>query len=319
MGLLKRFSNKVLGRSTGIVIGLVVLMVFFSVVSSSFLTVTNMMNLTRQVSINAIIAVGMTIAIISGGIDLSVGSIVAFVSVIVASALVNWSLPIWLAILVGIGLGALIGGINGALISVAGVPPFIATLGTMTAFRGITYLYSGGYPIYGLPTKFSWFGAGYVAGIPVPSILMFFAAIVMHFLLTRTPFGRSVYAIGGNEEAAHLSGIRVTRNKLFVYVVSGALAAVGGIVLTSRLRSGLPTAGVGYELNAIAAVVLGGTSMNGGEGGVVGTLFGALLMGILSNGLNLMNVDPYVLEVITGAIIVLAVLSDSWKKKTGRA
>ena len=191
----------------------------------------------------------MTIAIIGGGIDLSVGSIVAFVSVIVASALVNWQLNMWLAILLGIALGVLIGAINGVLISVFGIPPFIATLGTMTAFRGLTYLYTGGYPIYGLPTQFAWFGAGYVAGIPVPSILMFLIAVVVHFILNRTTFGRAVYAIGGNPEAARLSGIRVTRNKLYIYVASGALAAVSAIVLTSRLCSGLPTAGVGYELN----------------------------------------------------------------------
>jgi|LFRM01.1.fsa_nt_gb ribose transport system permease protein len=315
MTILKKLQSSFLGRSTGIFIGLVCLMVVFSIMSSSFFTLNNIMNLTRQVSISAILAVGMTIAIIGGGIDLSVGSIVAFVSVIVASALVNWQLNMWLAILLGIALGALIGAINGVLISVFGIPPFIATLGTMTAFRGLTYLYTGGYPIYGLPTQFAWFRAGYVAGIPVPSILMFLIAVVVHFILNRTTFGRAVYAIGGNEEAARLSGIRVTRNKLYVYVASGALAAVSAIVLTSRLRSGLPTAGVGYELNAIAAVVLGGTSMSGGEGGVVGTLFGALLMGVLSNGLNLMNVDPYVLEVITGTIIVIAVLSDSLKKK----
>lgn len=302
-------------RETGIGLALIGLVVLFSVLADSFFTVNNLLNITRQVSIMGILSVGMTIAILSGGIDLSVGSVVAFVGVVTASLIVSYSMPVWLAVVVGLALGALLGAINGALISIAGIPPFIATLGTMTAVRGLTYVYTGGYPVYGLPSEFAWLGAGYVAGIPVPTILMFIVAIAAYFLLTRTPFGRSVYAIGGNEEAARLSGIRVVRSKVLVYTVTGLLAAMSAIVLASRLRSGLPTAGNMYELNAIAAVILGGTSISGGQGGVLGTLFGALFMGVLSNGLNLLNVDPYILEVITGGVIVAAVLADSLKRK----
>lgn len=302
-------------RVAGIATGLVALVILFSILSDAFLSVNNLLNITRQVSIMAILSVGMTITIISGGIDLSVGSIIAFVGVVVAGALTSWSLPIWLAILVGIAAGAAIGGVNGGLIAFAGVPPFIATLGTMTAFRGLTYVYTDGYPIYNLPRGFAWFGAGYIAGIPVPTILMFLIGAIIYIVLTKTPFGIHIYAIGENEVAARRSGVRVVRTKLFAYIASGVLAAISAIVLTARLKAGLPTSGFTYELTAIAAVILGGTSISGGEGSVIGTILGALLLGVLSNGLTLLNVEPYVLEVITGTVIVIAVLVDSLKNR----
>jgi ribose transport system permease protein len=302
-------------RLAGIATGLVALVVLFANLSEPFLSVTNLLNITRQVSILAILSVGMTIAIISGGIDLSVGSIIAFVGVVVAGALTNWALPVWLAIVVGLLVGALIGAVNGSLIAFAGVPPFIATLGTMTAFRGLTFMYTDGYPIYNLPRSFGWLGAGYVAGIPVPTILMVIAGAVAWVALAKTPFGVHIYAIGANETAARRVGVRVVRTKLLAYIATGVLAAVSAIVLTARLRAGLPTSGFTYELTAIAAVILGGTSISGGIGSVVGTILGALLLGVLSNGLTLLNVEPYVLEVITGAVIIVAVLLDSLKNK----
>ncbi len=302
-------------RIAGIATALLALMVFFSFASDAFLSVNNLLNVTRQVSIMAILSVGMTIAIISGGIDLSVGSIIAFVGVIVASAMTDLSLPIWVAVLFGLATGAAIGFGNGALVALAGVPAFIATLGTMTALRGLTYLYTDGYPIYNLPTAFAWLGAGYVAGIPVPTILMLLVGAVAYVVLSRTPFGIHIYAVGENETAARRVGVRVARVKLLAYVACGILAAISAIVLAARLRAGLPTSGFTYELTAIAAVILGGTSISGGQGSVIGTILGALLLGVLANGLTLLNIEPYVLEVVTGGIIIVAVLMDSLKHR----
>lgn len=309
------FRRLLQARLVGIALGLLALIVLFSILSDSFLSVNNLLNITRQVSIMGILSVGMTVAIISGGIDLSVGSIIAFVGVVVAGLLVTFALPVWLAILLGLAVGGLIGGLNGSLIAFAGVPPFIATLGTMTALRGLAYVYTGGYPIYGLPSNFGWLGAGYVLGIPFPTILMFLVVAIAYVVLAKTPFGIHIYAIGENEVAARRVGVRVVRTKLFAYIVSGVLAAVSAIVLAARLKAGLPTSGFTYELTAIAAVILGGTSISGGGGSVIGTLLGVLLLGVLANGLTLLNVEPYVLEVITGAVIIVAVLVDSLRNK----
>ncbi len=314
-GLRSAFQYLFRARLVGILAGLLALIVLFSILSGSFLSVNNLLNITRQVSIMGILSVGMTVAIISGGIDLSVGSTIAVVGVVVAGLLVNFALPVWLVILLGLGVGCLIGAFNGSLIAFAGVPPFIATLGTMTALRGLAYVYTGGYPIYGLPANFGWLGAGYLAGVPFPTILMFVIGAVFYIVLTKTPFGIHVYAIGENEVAARRVGVRVIRTKLFAYVISGALAAVSAIALAARLKAGLPTSGFTYELTAIAAVILGGTSISGGGGSVIGTLLGALLLGVLANGLTLLNVEPYVLEVITGAVIIVAVLVDSLRNR----
>ena len=302
-------------REAGIFIGLAGLTILFSIIIPSFLSVKNILNITRQVSIIAILSTGMSLAIISGGIDLSVGSVVAFVGVIVADLMVTYSLPVYIAILVGLLIGAILGAVNGFFIAYIKIPPFIATLGTMTAVRGLTYVYTQGYPIYGLPHAFGNLGAGYILGIPVPTIIMFLIVIITYLLLRKLTLGRSIYAMGGNELAAKLSGIPVDKRKLIVYTIVGGITALSGIILAARLRAGLPTAGQGYELTAIAAVILGGASINGGEGSVLGAIMGALLLGILENGLNLLNINSYILQVITGAVIIFAVFIDRINNK----
>jgi ribose transport system permease protein len=274
----------------------------------------NIFNVLRQVSINALIAFGMTFVILTGGIDLSVGSILALASALTAGLLTNGMDPM-LAILIGLLAGAAMGAFNGLIITKGKVAPFIATLATMTIFRGLTLVYTDGRPITGLSdsTLFVLLGKGYLGWIPVPVIWMLAVYFIMYFMLKKTVFGRRVYAIGGNEEAAILSGIRADRVKLWVYTITGTLSAFGGIILASRLNSAQPTAGVTYELDAIAAVVLGGTSLSGGRGWIFGTLIGALIIGVLNNGLNLMNVSSFYQQVVKGGVILLAVLLDRKK------
>ncbi|KIA81519.1 ABC transporter permease [Chromobacterium piscinae] len=297
-------------------IALVLVAVGLSVMSPDFLTVNNLLNVMRQVSINALIAFGMTLVILLGGIDLSVGSILALSSVLTATLLRAGVDPL-LATLLGILAGAAMGLFNGLVISKGKVAPFIATLASMTILRGLALVFSNGSPITGFDSElFSMLGGGYVAGlVPVPVVWMLILFAGFWFLLKKTVFGRHVYATGGNEEAARLSGVKVDRVKLWVYTTSGAMAAMAGVVLTSRLNSAQPTAGTGYELDAIAAVVLGGTSLSGGRGWIFGTLIGALLIGVLNNGLNLLGVSSFYQQVIKGAVILLAVLLDRSNKK----
>lgn len=273
------------------------------------------MNVLRQVSINALIAFGMTFVILTGGIDLSVGSILALTGAVTAGLLASGMDPI-LAMLIGLILGAVLGAINGIIISKGNVAPFIATLATMTIYRGLTLVYTEGRPISGLgdSVSFQMIGKGYFLGIPVPVVTMAVAFGVLYFILKKTTFGRRVYAVGGNEEASRLSGIKVGRIKIYVYALTGALAALASLILTSRLNSAQPTAGNMFELDAIAAVVLGGTSLTGGRGWIVGTLIGALIIGVLNNGLNLIGVSSFFQQVVKGAVILLAVLID--RKKT---
>ncbi|MBX9299098.1 ribose ABC transporter permease [Chromobacterium piscinae] len=297
-------------------IALVLVAVGLSVMSPDFLTVNNLLNVMRQVSINALIAFGMTLVILLGGIDLSVGSILALSSVLTATLLQAGVAPM-LATLLGILAGAAMGLFNGLVISKGKVAPFIATLATMTILRGLALVFSNGSPITGFDSElFSMLGGGYVAGlVPVPVVWMLILFAGFWFLLKKTVFGRHLYATGGNEEAARLSGVKVDRVKLWVYTASGAMSAMAGVVLTSRLNSAQPTAGTGYELDAIAAVVLGGTSLSGGRGWIFGTLIGALLIGVLNNGLNLLGVSSFYQQVIKGAVILLAVLLDRSNKK----
>ncbi|WP_046158459.1 ABC transporter permease [Chromobacterium vaccinii] len=297
-------------------IALVLVAVGLSVMSPDFLTVNNLLNVMRQVSINALIAFGMTLVILLGGIDLSVGSILALSSVLTATLLQAGVDPM-LATLLGILAGAAMGLFNGLVISKGKVAPFIATLATMTILRGLALVFSNGSPITGFDSElFSMLGGGYVAGlVPVPVVWMLLLFAGFWFLLKKTVFGRHLYATGGNEEAARLSGVKVDRVKLWVYTASGAMSAMAGVVLTSRLNSAQPTAGTGYELDAIAAVVLGGTSLSGGRGWIFGTLIGALLIGVLNNGLNLLGVSSFYQQVIKGAVILLAVLLDRSNKK----
>ncbi|RQO71599.1 ribose ABC transporter permease [Aquitalea sp. FJL05] len=297
-------------------IALVLVSVGLAVLSPDFLTVANLLNVMRQVSINALIAFGMTLVILLGGIDLSVGSILALSSVAIAT-LIQAGVNPMLATLLGVIGGGLMGLFNGLVISKGKVAPFIATLASMTILRGLALVVSGGSPITGFNSDlFSMLGGGYVAGLlPIPVLWMLIMFGLFAFLLKKTVFGRHVYATGGNEEAARLSGVKVDQIKLWVYTLSGAMSAMAGVVLTSRLNSAQPTAGSGYELDAIAAVVLGGTSLTGGRGWIFGTLMGALLIGVLNNGLNLLGVSSFYQQVIKGVVILLAVLIDRSGKK----
>lgn len=287
-------------------VGLIVVCLVMTFASDSFLSLGNLENIGRQVSINAIIAVGMTYVILTGGIDLSVGSVMALAGTIAAGLMVsglNAALALIVALLIGLGFGAG----NGIFVAFAGMPPIIVTLATMGIARGLALIYTGGYPVDGLPSWVGFFGNGHVLGVQTPIVIMVIVYAVAWVLLEWVPFGRYVYAIGGNEQATRLSGVRVARAKLLVYAISGLTSAIAAIVLTSRLMSGQPNAGIGFELDAIAAVVLGGTSIAGGRGSVIGTLLGALLLGVLNNGLNMVGVNPYVQTVIKGGIILLAI------------
>lgn len=295
-------------------IGFAILFLLMAGLNDSFLTVNNLTNVARQVSINAIIAVGMTCAILTGGIDLSVGPVMAL-SGSIAAGLMLGGIPIPLAMMAALVIGALFGLANGACIAYLRMPPIIVTLASMGIARGLALLYTGGYPISGLPDMFSFFGRGSVLGIQVPVLIMVGVYILAYLMLNHLPFGRYVYAIGGNEEAARLSGIRVPRYKVLVYVVSGTTAALAGLVLTSRLMSGQPNAGEGFELDAIAAVVLGGAAISGGRGAIIGTLVGAMMLGVLNNGLNLMSVSPYIQNVVKGGIILAAIYLSSSRRK----
>jgi len=309
-------TNKATLQKLGPFIALLVIAVGLSIVSPDFLRVDNLLNVMRQSSINALIAFGMTLVILLGGIDLSAGSVLALSSVIIASLLQSGTPPV-VATLAGIVAGGLMGLVNGLIISKGKVAPFIATLGTMTVLRGLALVMSNGSPISDFNSDFfSMLGGGYVARlIPIPVVLMLIVFGIFWFVLKKTVFGRHVYATGGNAESAKLSGVKVDRVQLWVYTISGVMAAIAGVVLTSRLNSAQPTAGTGYELDAIAAVVLGGTSLTGGRGWIFGTLVGALLIGVLNNGLNLLDVSSFYQQVIKGGVILLAVLIDRGNKK----
>lgn len=291
-------------------IGLLILVIVLSLMSPYFLTIPNLLNIVRQVSIIAIISFGMTMVILTGGIDLSVGSMLAFSGAIAAGMMVNSGLNVFLAILIGLAAGTALGLFNGIAVAKAKLPAFIVTLAMMTIARGFTLIYTNGRPISGFKESFRFFGAGYLAKIPIPVVIMFIFLVVIFVLLKKTPLGRYIYAIGGNEKATKLSGINTDKIKIAVYGLNGFLAAASGIILTSRLNSAQPMAGEGYELDAIAAVVLGGTSLSGGRGGVIGTIIGALIIAVLNNGLNLLNVSSFYQLVAKGAVILLAVFLD---------
>ena len=310
---------------------LLALMVVFSVAEPRFLSALNLLNVMRQISITGLIALGMTFVILTGGIDLSVGSVVALAG-LVAAALSKGSSgntlslddavivgsPVWIAagaaMLVGLGAGL----IQGLAITRLNVPPFVVTLGGLSVFRGAALLYSGGGPISAFDAPYRYFGQGRLAGIPVPVIIFLVCAVVCAIVLRGTRFGRHVYAVGGNAEAARLSGLRVRGITLAVYVIVGLFSGLAGFVLSSRLNSAEAVAGTGYELTVIASVVIGGTSLFGGVGGVAGTVVGAALIGVLLNGLVLLNVSPYIQQIIVGVIIVLAVAFDRLAKGSRR-
>lgn len=306
-------------------IGLVVLAIILSLLSDTFFTAANGVNVIRQVSVNVCIATGMTLIILTEGIDLSVGSVLALCGAITAgllkfglkvpSANLYIGFTILGAILAAILVGTLMGWFNGFFITKCKVPPFIATLAMLTIARGLTMLYTQGQPISNLGDSFAYIGSGSFIGLPVPVWIAIVVVLLAVFITRKTKLGRYIYAIGGNETAARLSGIRINRVKIIVYSLGGALAAVGGIIVTSRLNSAQPNAGVNYELDAIAAVVIGGTSLSGGKGTIWGTVIGAVIIGVLNNGLVLLNVSPFWQQVVKGAVILLAVIIDQAGEK----
>jgi len=298
----------------GILLGLFVLMIVFAALSPSFLTATNLTNILIQTGTNAVIAAGMTFVILTGGIDLSIGSLLALSSVIGARYMADGG-SIILGVLIMLAIGVGLGLFNGLFISRAKYPPFIATLASMWLFRGLAYVYTGAQAITRLPRDFRLLAMGSVFGIPNIVVIIAVVYAVAHFVLARTTFGRHVYALGDNEEAARLSGVNVNRVKTLVYVLSGFSAALGGVIYTSRLFSGQPVAGQGYELNAIAAVVIGGTSLSGGMGGVLGTLVGALFIATLTNGLVLLNVSAFWQQVCMGVVVLGAIGLDQYRKR----
>jgi len=301
-------------RQIGTLSGLLSLCFVLWILSPYFLTVSNLLNIAEQTSIIAVVAAGMTFVIITAGIDLSVGSVLAFSGVVMASSLAaGRSIPLALAIGLSVGLVCGIG--NGVLISVGRLPPFIATLGMMSIARGAALMFTQGRPISGFSETFRSIASTDVLGVPFPVIVMIGVYLVSHLVLARTKLGRYAYAIGGNETAAHLSGVNVRLYKTAVYGLSGMCSALAAVLLTARLNSAQPIAGIMYELDAIAAVVIGGTSLMGGEGTVAGTLIGALIIGVLRNGLNLLAVSSFIQQIVIGSVIVIAVLLDTFFKR----
>tara|TARA_R100001143_G_scaffold63591_1_gene73044 strand:- start:68777 stop:69730 length:954 start_codon:yes stop_codon:yes gene_type:complete len=306
------FNNQNLDqmRQFGTFFGLIALCLLFTILSPYFLTTSNLLNVAQQSSIIAVISVGMTFVIITAGIDLSVGSVLAFSGVVMASVL-HAGLPIPIGILVGLGVGFSCGLLNGLLVSYGKIPPFIATLGMMSIARGAGLWFTDGRPISGFDDSFRYLASGEIFYIPVPVIIMIIVYVIAHLILTKTKMGRYTYAIGGNEKAAVLSGINIKFYLNIIYGIAGLLSALGAVMLTARLNSAQPIAGIMYELDAIAATVIGGTSLFGGKGTVIGTLIGALIIGVLRNGLNLLGVSSFIQQIVIGSVIIGAILLDT--------
>ena len=318
-----KFLEQVKRFQSVLALGLMVLAL--ALMSDKFLTVDNSLNVLRQICANLCLSIGMTIIILSGGIDLSVGAVLALSGAVAAGLLKNgFSIPgtnIFIevtvsgAILAGLVVGAALGWFNGFVITRFKLPPFVATLGMLSIARGLTMLWTGGFPITLLGSKFDYMGTGQLFGLPMPVIISAALVVVFMVLMKRTRFGRNIYAVGGNERAATLSGLNVNRIKLMVYILGGALSGVAGLLVTARLDSATPNAGLGYELDSIAAVVIGGTSLNGGRGTIMGTVLGCLIIGVLNNGLVLLQVSPFWQQVIKGLVILLAVAVDKMGSK----
>lgn len=293
-------------------IGLVILMIIFSIMKPKFISPDNLLNLLRQTSINGLLAIGMTFVVLTGGIDLSVGSILGASGMFAALvAQKTTGLPWWLAVLAGLGIGLLLGTINGAVVAYFKVPAFIATLGMMSIARGVTFMATDARPVPGLNSSFLVIGGGSIGSIPIPVIILAAVLAICFVFLYKTRYGRHVYATGGNETAARVSGIKVKKIKMSAYMVAGVLSGLAGIILTSRVTSGLAQSGQGYETDAIAAAVIGGNSLSGGRGHLWGTIVGFLIIGVLNNGLDMLAVSSYWQLVIKGVIIVSAVMMDS--------
>lgn len=301
-------------ENLAILVAFIILCVGLSIATPAFFTKDNILNVLRQVATNSNLAIGLTMAIIIGGIDLSVGAILAFSGLLCAS-FISDGMNLGLAVLLAFTLGALFGLLNGLIIAYTNMPPFVVTLATQNIARGIVNVYANGQPISAMNPVFNFLGVGYFLGIPLPVIYSFVLLAVMILILGRSKFGRQLYAVGGNEEAARFSGINIKKVKIIVYTLCGALASFSGIILAARMYSGQPTAGDGFELDAIAASVLGGVSFSGGVGKLGGTIIGVLVLGVLTNGLNLLNINSFWQYIIKGIIILLAVYLDILKKR----
>lgn len=305
--------------------GLILLSIYFTVTAPNFMTSNNMINVARQSSINIILATGQTLVILSGGIDLSVGAVMALAASVSAVCMTYYGVSFWIGMTIGILTGAFAGLISGVVITKGRVPDFIATLGMMSAARGVALLVTGGLPVPShnivhqmkayLPDQLIWLGGGKLFGLPTAFLAAVLVVILGWFIARYTRLGRSLYAVGGNKEAARVSGINIDFSKISVYAISGALAGLAGLVLTGRLNSANALMGEGAELQAIAAVVIGGSNLYGGEGGVAGTLIGALIMGVLNNGLNLLSVSAFWQRIIMGVVLVSVVILDQWRRR----
>ncbi|WP_306258236.1 ABC transporter permease [Pararhizobium sp. IMCC21322] len=296
-------------RDAGTILGLLIIVVVFSLLTPVFLTAPNLINILQQSSLNAVIALGMTLVIISGGIDLSVGPTAALSAVIGATLMVA-GVPIYLAILAALGVGILCGLFNGVLVAYAGLQPFIVTLGGLSLYRALALIYTGGNPVFGIPPEFRAITNGTLLGIPNPVIIVAAIALLLWILLNKTPLGEYILAVGGNEEAARIAGVPVAKTKVATFVISGSLASIAAMILVGRLGAAEPTIGNLWELDAIAAAAIGGASLMGGKGSIVGTLIGAIILGALRNGLTLMNVQAFYQLLATGIIIIAAMLID---------
>lgn len=308
-------------ENMGIIIAFLVLCIFLTVnpkTSGSFFTQKNLFNVLRQISTNLYLACGMTMVIILGGIDLSVGSIIALSGCISAGCVARYDLPLPVAIAVGLAVGLMVGVFNGVFICRTTIPPFIVTLATMNIAKGLAYVYTGGSPVRVVTKEWQFLGAGYIGPVPTPVVILAVVLIVTGIIMNKTKIGRHIYAVGGNAQAAKFSGIKVANVKFFVHAFSGLMAGLAGVVLASRMYSGQPTAGDSAEMDAIAAVVVGGTSMSGGSGKIGGTIIGGLIIGVLNNGLNLMNVNSFWQYVVKGTVILLAVFIDYIRNRNSK-
>lgn len=296
---------------------LVALCLVFALLDPNFVGINNVQNVLRQVAVTAIVAAAVTLVMVSGGLDLSVGGVVAL-SGVSAALLVASGMPVWLGFLAGVVVGLLVGLVNGLLVVGLGINSVIATLGTMTMTRGIAQLLTNGSPVHQVPSEFRWLGTGFFGPIPIPVVIMVIVVVAFIIIQKRTLLGKYTFAIGSNVDAARLSGIRVNKVRIQVFVLAGGMAGLGGVILASRLNSGQPNAGLGFEFAVIVAAVLGGTSLAGGEGRVSGTLVGALIVAVLGNGLNLLGVQTFWQNVVEGAVLILAVALDILLRKIGR-
>ena len=299
----------------GLVVIVVFILILFTAINPIFLSTNNMLNVLRQVSMLGIVAVGVTCIMVAGGIDISVGSMLSLINVTAAILMINLGVNPFIASICAILVGGLLGLINGLIITNLDVPPLIETLAMMTVFRGVSFILTDGLPIYGFPDSFSVIGQGYVLGIPIPVIIMAVVIFFGYYVLNKTYFGRHLYAIGGNEEAAIYSGIDVIKTKLMVYAGSGLLAGVAGIILLSRISSGQPNTGQGFEMDVVTAVVLGGVSISGGQGNIFNVLMGVIIMGLLSNGMVIIGVSEYYQWIVKGLVLVGAVAMDRAARK----